>query len=315
MEWMLACAAPLLALAAPVPAQEPLAPEAPVTAAELIAFGNEAGRMTVPVQIADAGPYRFIVDTGAERTVIARELASLLRLSAGATIRMTSMADVRRVETVVIPRIGVGPLGGERIEAPALGFRNLGAPGMLGIDALQGHVVTIDFDRQEMTVLPSVKRKHTPIAAPGEIVVRARDVFGQLVVTDASYRERRVRVVIDTGSAVTMGNAALRRLVAGRPRGLQAISLTSVTGSELAADYTQIEQVKIGEATIQNLPVAFAEAPPFARFGLSDRPALMLGMDALRLFRRVKIDFANRELRLLLPREAMRAGALVLASK
>ncbi len=37
-------------------------------------------------------------------------------------------------------------------------------------------------------------------------------------------------------------------------------------------------------------------------------PAIMLGMDVLKLFARVQIDFANRELRLLLPRGAARRG-------
>jgi len=48
---------------------------------------------------------------------------------------------------------------------------------------------------------------------------------------------------------------------------------------------------------------------PFKRFGLSDTPALMLGMDSLRLFRRVQIDFANREIRLTLPRNVMASSA------
>jgi hypothetical protein len=40
--------------------------------------------------------------------------------------------------------------------------------------------------------------------------------------------------------------------------------------------------------------------------GLNDRPALLLGMDALRLFGRVRIDFANREVRLAQPKPAER---------
>ena len=39
--------------------------------------------MTVPVEIGGAGPYRFVVDTGAERTVISRELARELELEPG----------------------------------------------------------------------------------------------------------------------------------------------------------------------------------------------------------------------------------------
>ena len=49
------------------------------------------------------------------------------------------------------------------------------------------------------------------------------------------------------------------------------------------------------------MPVAFADVAPFERFGLTKRPALLLGMDALRIFRRVDIDFPNRQVRFLMP--------------
>ena len=35
-------------------------------------------RMTVPVRVSGTGPYRFLVDTGADRTAISRELAARL---------------------------------------------------------------------------------------------------------------------------------------------------------------------------------------------------------------------------------------------
>jgi len=303
MKPALFCAVPLLALSAQTAA--PLGSDSNPPPADSIAIADADQRMTVPVQIADAGPFHFVVDTGAERTVISRELAAALGLAAGRGVRVTAMANVEQVATVVIPRIRVGPLGGSRIEAPAFAASNIGGAGMLGIDTLQGHAVTIDFDQNMMTVTPSTKRRRTPAAAPGEVVVRARDMFGQLVVTDAYFGERRVRVVIDTGSDVTMGNPALRRLIARRTV-LRQISARAVTGVSLLADYGQIGAVRIGSTTIENLPVAFADAPPFSRFGLADKPALMLGMDALRLFRRVTIDFPNRELRLLLPRDVKR---------
>lgn len=304
MKPALFCAAPLLALSAQTAA--PLAADSNPPPVDSVAIADADQRMTVPVQIADAGPFHFVVDTGSERTVISRELAATLGLAAGRGVRVTAMANVEQVATVLIPSIRVGPLGGSRIEAPAFAASNIGGAGMLGIDTLQGHAVTIDFDKGTMTVTPSTKRRRAPPAEPGEVVVRARDMFGQLVVTDAYFGERRVRVVIDTGSDVTMGNPALRRLIA-RKTVLRQISARAVTGVSLLADYGQIGAVRIGSTTIENLPVAFADAPPFARFGLADKPALMLGMDALRLFRRVTIDFPSRELRLLLPRDVKRA--------
>ena len=303
-------ALPLILLAAnsasqaPTPLPQPAAETMPDLSEQLV-FGDSGVRMTVPVQIAGAGPYEFIIDTGAQRTVISRELAGQLRLAGGPIVRLTGMTGTENVGTVVIPSISVSTLGGERIEAPALAAAHLGAPGMLGIDALQGHSLAIDFDRQAMTVTPSRKRVQRMRSNPDEIVIQARSMFGQLVVTDARVAGQRVRVILDTGSAVTMGNNALRRkLVRGGK--VTPITLVSVTGGQMTADYGTVRTIKIGDAEINDMPIAFADAPPFRAFGLESKPAIMLGMDALKLFARVQIDFANRELRLALPRNAPR---------
>ena len=292
----------LALLLAAMPDPQPVAEPAPPPATPpVVLFGDEGTRMTVPVTIADAGPYRFVVDTGAERTVVSRQLAARLGLPAGRDVRITAMADTAEVGTVALPSIAMGSATGSAIEAPMFEESHLGAPGMLGIDALQKHALSIDFDKQEMAVVPSRRRIGRP-DSPDEIVVRAKSLFGQLVVTDAFYGGTRVRVILDTGSAVTIGNPALRARVARRTKVMRPIELMSVTGTYLNADYTQIGQMDIGGVALANVPVAFADALPFRRFGLQNTPALMLGMDMLKLFRRVRIDFANREVRFLLPR-------------
>lgn len=298
----------LLAAASTAPAQESPAPT-PMPTGEDLAFGVASDtRMTVPVQIAQAGPFRFVIDTGAQRTVISRELASTLQLADGPAVRLTAMTGASMVETVLIPSISVSTLGGKAIDAPLLEARNLGAAGLLGVDTLQGHAIGIDFERKVMSVTPSHRRGSRPPLLPDEIVVRAKSLLGQLVVTDAYCNGVRVRVVIDTGSAISMGNEALRRRVAMRAKPGQPILLTSVTGDSLTVPYSTIESVTFGGVSINQLPIAFADVPPFHQLGLDDKPAILLGMDALRLFRRVNIDFANRELRLLAPRGAMERG-------
>lgn len=309
----MASASLLLAAAAaatPIPAPQPIAEPPPASQAApiIVAFGDEGTRMTVPVTIADSGPYRFIVDTGAQRTVISRQLATTLGLPPGRNVRLIAMADSVNVGTVIIPSISLGEIGGKKIEAPMLEGAHLGAPGMLGIDTLQNHAVAIDFDKQQMAVTPSTKRRPKSFSSHDEIVVRAKSLFGQLVVTDAYYGNTRVRVIVDTGSAITMGNPALQRKVSRRAKPMTPISMMSVTGTYLNADYTQISRVSLGDVVMNNIPVAFADALPFRRFGLIDQPALLLGMDTLKLFRRVRIDFANREIRFQLPRGAMLAA-------
>jgi predicted aspartyl protease len=293
-------AAPVLHATAPGPA----AAATPAAGADL-AFEDMDARMTVPVAIAGAGPFRFIIDTGAQRSVISRQLAEQLRLPRGRRVRLIAMSGAGEVDTVIVPSLSVSTLGGERIEAPALEASHLGAPGMLGIDTLQNHAITIDFDRRLMTVVPAASRPVHRVTRPDEIVIRARSLFGQLVVTDASIAGRKVRVVLDTGTTVSIGNLALKRLVTRADKGQQA-EFTSVLGAKILADYAIVRQMKLGDATIESLPVAFADAAPFRAFGLEKRPAILLGMDALKLFRRVDIDFANRELRLVMPRNVLR---------
>jgi len=293
---MAASAAPAL------PQDVPAAASAAVAEEALVELGALATRMTVPVSIAGAPARPFVIDTGAERSVVSRQLAGQLQLSAGPQIRLTTMTGTARVPTVVVPSLTVGPVRGRRaFNAPALEAVHLGAHGLLGVDQLQSHMVAIDFARQEMAVRPSrgVARASVYRGGGDEIVVVAKSRMGQLIVTEAEFEGHRVTVVLDTGSQISMGNLALQR----RLRKIQLkgpIELMSVTGQTLTVNYHIANNVRIGGVTVRGVPVAFADVPPFARFGLQDRPALMLGMDALRAFRRVEIDFPARRVRFMM---------------
>jgi predicted aspartyl protease len=293
-------AAPLSAQNAKLPQPAPADPA--VAAPEALGLGYEQSRMTVPVSIGASGPYRFIIDTGAERTVVSNELAGSLNLASGRRVRVTTMAGQSVLSTFLLPALQVSLVRPDTLEAPAVSAANLGAPGMLGIDALKGHAVAIDFDRNEMEVRPAKKRRLS--AGPDDIVIRAKNLYGQLIVTDATYKGRKISVIIDTGSPVTIGNLAMLKRVRTE-RSLGKIGLLAVTGQWLQADYRVIDSLEIARVGFHSIPIAFADALPFKRFGLMDTPALMLGMDTLKLFRRVQIDFANREIRLTLPRNVI----------
>src|SRR5690349_9494504 len=94
-------------------------------------------RMTVAVTVAGHGPFRFVVDTGAERTVISRQLAEALRLEPRDAVRLATIVDVQRVPTVLIPELVFGRRVLGAIQAPVLEAGNLGALGMLGVDSLE----------------------------------------------------------------------------------------------------------------------------------------------------------------------------------
>jgi predicted aspartyl protease len=292
---------------------------APITPppAEIVTFGTDATtRMTVPVSIGTAGPFAFVVDTGSERTVISRELADRLALSAGGSAMVHSMTGSARVDTVLIPSLRVSANPTTDIRAPAFAQQNIGASGLIGIDSLRNQRVTLDFKAGTMTITPG--QKSSPARTDrDEIVVTARRRAGQLILMGATINDNAVDVIIDTGAQVSVGNMALQRRLMGRnPRvPPKSIELISVTGARADASYTTVREIKLGGATIQNMPIAFSEAPIFKTLRLTDRPAMLLGMDALRMFDRVSVDFASRKVRLLMPGGAGRDSGTRLADR
>ena len=122
-------------------------------------------RMTVPVSIGGQGPYGFIVDTGAERTVIARELARRARSRPGPHRdrpqhdRGQPDPDRRHSRPRSRRRTVTG------IHAPALARRNLGAEGHARRRQPAAQRVVFDFARQEMTIIAVAAARGT-LAAP-----------------------------------------------------------------------------------------------------------------------------------------------------
>jgi len=260
---------------------------------------DRTGRMTVDVVLNGKGPYPFIVDTGAQGTLIASELARRLTLKAGAAdIKIHGMTGERPTTTVVVPTMEVSGLVLSGVEAPILTQYQLGAPGLLGLDALQSRRLLMNFKERTM-VLTASSAPQEKWFAEDSITVTARKRFGQLVFTDATVDGESVDVIIDTGSDVSVGNEALRRKLLGRKaeRILPKVRLISVTGGAHELDYAVVDEVSIKGIGINNLTVAFSDAHPFRILGLTRRPALLLGMEALRLFDGVSIDFGSRKVR------------------
>jgi predicted aspartyl protease len=279
------------------------------TTTEDIAIRTDgADRMTVPVSVGGRGPFRFLVDTGSERTVISRELANQLQLTNGRAAVLHSVMGRNDVSTVDIPHLKVSSNVISVNNAPALGASNIGADGMLGIDSLRAQRVLFDFKAQTMSITPS----NQPLERmDGDtIVVRARSRNGRLIFTQAKIDGKRISVIVDTGSQVTIANMALQNLLTKRGHALlpESVMIESVTGEKMSARISRVPRIEIGGVQLKDLSVAFADAHIFRQLKLDDRPALLLGMNAMRAFDRISIDFAAKKVRFVLPATSMRGG-------
>ena len=272
-----------------------------------VAIGKDIGdRMTVEVRVAGKGPYRFLVDTGAERTVISRQLARRLNLESGQVTKLHSVVGVNHVDTVYIPRLTVSSNTISVVDAPALEAAHIGADGMLGIDSLHAQRVMFDFKAKTMSI---TQANVPPEKVDGDtIVVRARSKKGRLIFTDARIDGRDVTVIIDTGSQVTIGNRALQRSLARAHmwRAPNPTEIVSVTGERMQVQIVLVNQLQLDGLHLSNLAVAFADAHIFRQLKLDNKPALLLGMNAMRAFDRISIDFAAKKVRFVLPGSSRR---------
>src|SRR5581483_6578788 len=108
------------------------------------------------------------------------------------------------VSTVVIPHLTVNTLQMTNVQVPALNRANVGALGLLGIDALQSRRVLVDFRDHTMTLTPSValKKEWKDNWAGETIIVSARRYLGQLILTKSTIDNTKVDVIVDTGLEV-----------------------------------------------------------------------------------------------------------------
>lgn len=252
-------------------------------------------RMTIAVQVNGTGPYRFIVDSGADSSVVGRKVATALGLPLGTPVRLNGMTASSIVPRVMVNELTLGATSVYDLELPVLEERDLGGDGMLGIDALAGERLMLDFEKREITVEDASK----PAKWTGDfIIVTARRHRGQLILTEVRANGQKVDAVVDTGTEITIGNMALRdKILSKRAAVIETIEVTGVTGKTVKLDLLRVGEIKLGSVTLTNVPIAFADVPPFGVFGLKDEPALLLGTDLMENFRRVSLDFKSRKVR------------------
>ena len=82
------------------------------------------------------------------------------------------------------------------------------------------------------------------------------------MLVDAEIDHVKVTVIIDSGAQSTIGNAALRALLAKRHRKMifATTDLVDVTGKHLSADIASVNSVRIAGIELHQVVIAFADA-------------------------------------------------------
>ena len=272
---------------------------------------DRALRMTLPVMIGAEGPFDFFVDTGSQSTVLSRDVGKKLDLPSDGTATLVSVAKRTQVDLVQLDGLMLGNRVINGLSAPLLERRNLGADGIIGIDSLQDFRVLLDFRDNTLAVVESEQVRRN---SGYEIVVRAQTKLGRMLVTNARLDGIETVVIIDTGSQASIGNFALKNRL--RRKNGEQVEGIDVVGAAIDARFQFARELRIGNVMLPRLPIAFSDALIFKELGLKNRPAILLGMQDLRGFDRVAIDFAERKVLFDLPsRFRAGSGTTLLASR
>jgi predicted aspartyl protease len=261
---------------------------------------DRIGRIVAPVYINGQGPFLFMLDTGANRTVLSGEAVQRLGLAMeDGTIAVQGVNGRGFAPTVTIERLNAGELKFANVELPVLAGPVLDRiDGILGMDGLVDKKVTADFVRDRITIVES-KGRRAPL---NRIVVRGTLISGQLMMIEGRVGRVPVKAIIDTGGAHTLGNPALQRALATQ-RNRGDISLaTSVVDANDRLKYGEISAsptISLGDATIRNTVITYGDFDIFRVWGLEEEPALLIGMDVLGTLAEIAIDYRRRELQLL----------------
>jgi len=261
---------------------------------------DRIGRIWAPVLIDGKGPFRLVLDTGANHSAVIPSTAAALGSPGAATATVvTGFTGSAVVPTISVSRMEVGDLLMGETTLPVVADVFGGAQGVLGNEGLAGKRIMADFMHDRLEIATS----HGEPPHIGFSVVPLKVVEGGLLIADIRVGGIRCKAIIDTGAQGTIGNLPLREaLMRHPPRDAKKAQVVGVTLDVQSGENLPAPQIELGGLTITGVHIVFGDMYLFQHWHMTDKPVLLLGMDLLGSFDTLIMDYRMRELQVRLTR-------------
>jgi len=275
---------------------------------------DSIGRIIAPVIINGAGPFHFVVDTGATHSVMSSALARRLNLSAvpQGEVILSGVTGKATFATVKVEHLQAGDLLLHNRRMPVIDTLLQGADGVLGMQGLEDKRIIVDFRRGRIQILES----RGGYVRSGYITVPVQLAFDSLLLVDAYVGGVRVKAIIDTGAERTLGNSALRDAL-GVATGIfyspQMTGVQGVTAQIQNGDMAVAPRIQIGTLRLNQVGVTFGDMHVFEVWGFREQPALLVGMDVLGVLDSLVIDYGRKQVQFRPRDNAIRTGSRLMA--
>jgi len=258
---------------------------------------DRIGRIWAPVLINGKGPFRLVLNTGANSSAIVPSVADKLGISIeeSSKIKINGATGAAMVPIVDADQLEVGELLIERVRLPIVPDVFGGAEGVLGPSGFADMRILIDFSQD----LIRISRSHRERAAAGFSRVPLKANRRQLLMFDMDIGKVRTTAILDTGAQQTMGNRSLRNaLLRKEQRNIRKQDIVGVTLDVSEGQSIDIPPITLGDILVSNVRVNFGNAYIFGYWKLTEEPAIVIGMDLIGTLETVVIDYKMRELQL-----------------
>jgi len=211
------------------------------------------GGILVPVRVNGAGPFTFLLDTGATRSMVsdalARELgAPIVARSEIVTTAGSEMGMVVRLASVAVDNARVPDVLAPVFDDARLALLGRGVRGVLGQDFLAAFNYTLDYRRNRLTWEEGV-------ACGARGAVTTAMIEGRPVIDVVNGRGEALRLVADTGAdVVVLFNFNAR----GDPKGAR-LRVAGLAGAGASALATNIGELRAGLASLRDVSAVVVE--------------------------------------------------------
>jgi predicted aspartyl protease len=278
--------------AVPASACEPLDPNAPSVAGTTTM--DAAGRAVALISINGQGPFRFIIDTGANRSVLSQALATRLGLAPAGVGVVHSIDGAESAMLVNVESLSFGTLHLSRGDTPVLDGPMLGGEdGLLGVDGMAGRLLHIDFTKRCVAIYESAAQ----MPMQGWQRAPARMRFGSLLMVPGEIMDVHVNVLIDTGSDISLANQKFRdalRAVAARTIHYHNGHAFTFGRPIVLERSVWTPSLRLGRTVVGGGVTAYVgDFHIFDFWGLQDESTMLIGMDVLARSGEMAIDYAH----------------------
>jgi len=251
------------------------------------------GRAIALVSINGRGPFRFIIDTGANRSVLSQALATRLGLEHSGEGVVHSIDGAEPAALVNLDSLSFGALRLSQGDTPVLDGPMLGGEhGLLGVDGMVGRLLHVDFTRHCVEIYEG----GAPLAMQGWLSVPALVRFGALLMVRGEIQGVDVNVLIDTGSNISLANEQFRdalRGVAAHTVEYHGDRAFTFGRPIVLSQRVWTPRLHHGHTVIDSVNAYVGNFHVFDLWGLQGEPTVLIGMDVLARAEEMAIDYEH----------------------